>query len=92
MSLTKQISPATKSGRFSLLASQVLRAQEQTAQVFRERLFSVSEARVALGGLHQATVRRFIRNGLLKAVRVGEHGHFKIPFSEIRRLRGETEK
>jgi len=55
-------------------------------------MVSISEARVALGDLHPTTIRRFIRNGLLRAVRVGEHGHFKIPFSEIRRLRGETEK
>jgi excisionase family DNA binding protein len=89
--LPEQIRPATKTGRFSLLATQVLQTQQKTAEMYRDRLFSISEARVALGGLHASTIRKYIKSGLLKAIRVGRLGHYRIPASELRRLRGEEQ-
>lgn len=86
---TRAISPFTRTGRYSLLGANLLRQQEQTNLLFRERLLSITEASVALGGLTSATVRRWIQAGHVRATRVGKLGHFKVPASEIRRLKGE---
>lgn len=92
MSMSERIAPVTFNGRYSLLASQLLQTEKQTAAIYRERLFSISETRAMLGGVHGSTIRNYIKMGLLKAVRIGEHGHWKVPLSEILRVREAGEK
>jgi excisionase family DNA binding protein len=48
----------------------------------------VTETRAALG-LTGATIRRWLAAGLVKGTRVGARGHWRIPISEVLRLRGE---
>jgi Helix-turn-helix domain len=78
----------TRGARYRLAGALLLRQQEQTARLYRERLFSVTETRLALG-LTASTVRRWLSAGLVKGVRTGRQGHWRIPVSEILRLRGE---
>jgi hypothetical protein len=79
----------TQRRQYSLLAKELLRQQEQTSELFRERILSITEVRAALGGLTAGTIRKWLRCGYLKGFRVGRLGHWKIPVSEVLRLRGE---
>ena len=49
------------------------------------RAYTVTEAAQLLG-VYPGTVRRLIRAGRLRSVRFGEHGHHRIPASELDRL------
>lgn len=41
-------------------------------------------------GVHQETLRRWDREGKLKAVRIGERGHRKYPVLEIEKMKKAT--
>jgi hypothetical protein len=77
-----------RSARNGLAGALLLAQQRETAHMYRARLFSVTETRAALG-LTAATIRRWLAAGLVKGVRTGHRGHWRIPISEILRLRGE---
>jgi hypothetical protein len=78
--------PKTQGQRYTLLSSQLARQQLQINSLFQERLISVREAALALGGVTVATVRSYARKGLLKSVRIGRYGWIRIPVSSIREL------
>jgi hypothetical protein len=86
----KQLQPTMPASRFGAMANSILQAHKQTNAVLADRMLRLTEAALALDS-HPATLRRGIRAGTIKAVRIGKRGLFKIALSEIRRLRGEIE-
>jgi excisionase family DNA binding protein len=78
----------TQGERYNLMAAQLLRQQAETAQLFCERLLTVREAAQALGGVGVGTVRRYVRTGVLRSVRVGKLGWIRIPAGAVRELLG----
>jgi excisionase family DNA binding protein len=82
--------PVRRRARLNIVGAGLLRAQQATTSLYLDRPLSTSEARAALGIADPATIPKWIRQGLIKAVRTGAHGHYRIPRSEIARLRGET--
>lgn len=67
--------------------SSALQAREQLGfSLLTERTFSVTEVCLALQVV-PATVRLWIRKGELKAMRTGPLGRFRVPASELERLK-----
>ena len=92
MTLLDQLRPITKTARFSLLGSQLLAVQQRTVALYQEKLYSITEARPLLGNAHAVTVRRMIKSGALKALKLHPRGPWRIPHSAIMAVRGETQK
>jgi excisionase family DNA binding protein len=78
----------TQRARFSLVGQALLQNQQRNLAMFNERPLSLREAATALNVGHH-TLRNWIHAGIVRAVRVGKAGHFKIRPSEIRRVLGE---
>jgi len=82
--------PKTQTQRYSLLSGQLLRQQTELSNLFGQRLLTIREAAVILGGLTQATVRTYCRTGRLTSIRVGRRGWIRIPLSSVRKLLTEA--
>jgi excisionase family DNA binding protein len=52
-----------------------------------EKMLKPSEFGLEVGGFSSQTVRRWIRENLVKAERAGKGGHFRIPASEVERFK-----
>lgn len=78
--------PKTQGQRYTLLSSQLARQQQQINSLFQDRLLSVREAAQALGGVTVATVRSYAKKGLVKSVRVGRFGWYRISLSSLQAL------
>jgi len=52
--------------------------------------YSTREAAKLLGYKSISTLHNHINAGYIKAYRVAEHGHYRIPATEIDRLKGTT--
>lgn len=50
----------------------------------RRLLTSIETAKVL--GVSRWTVRRWAEDGYLRAIRLGPHGHYRIPVSEVARV------
>ena len=76
-----------RSPRLRSLASALITAQQENLNLLAQRSFSVSETALSLGVSPQ-TVRLWIRHGDIAATRVGKLGKFRIPASQIEKLKG----
>jgi len=54
-----------------------------------EPVFTLREA-AAMVGLQIGQMRRHVKAGRVKSIRIGERGHFKVLQSEIERIREES--
>jgi excisionase family DNA binding protein len=78
----------TQTGRFGFLGQALLQNQQRNLAMFNERPLSLREAATALNVGHH-TLRNWVHQGLIHAIRIGSKGHFKFKPSEIRRVLGE---
>ena len=63
-------------------------AEEQAAtQLLAQRMLSVAEVAASLG-VNRGTVRQWIRLRHILGFRSGPLGHFRVPISEVQRMKG----
>lgn len=67
------------------LARQIERNLEQRAALFADPLLSLKDAKAVLG-VCEATLRRFIKRGILPVVRFSPRGHLKVRQSALQAL------
>jgi len=58
----------------------------QRSALFNDCLLSISEVRVALGGIGYSKIQTLIKNGELPTVRIGKNGHRKVRASAVKAL------
>jgi excisionase family DNA binding protein len=73
--------------RYASLAGLMLQQEKTASSLLAQRMFSVTETASALG-LNPATIREWVKRGDLLGVRSGQKGHYRIPQSELARLKG----
>jgi excisionase family DNA binding protein len=54
------------------------------------KTLAVKEAAAKIG-VHADTLRRGLREGTVRGVKVREHGPWRVPISEVARLEGESQ-
>lgn len=64
---------------------------EQLVQTPQKQAYTITEAAEMLA-VDRETIRRNILNGSIKAVRLNERGHYRIPANELECFIGEEEK
>lgn len=52
-----------------------------------EQTYTVEQVAKLLG-FHEVTIRRHLKRGVIKGVRVGDLGRWRVPLAEINRLTG----
>jgi len=65
----------------------LMRKQQKHALMTPDRLYTIKQARALLGNPCATTVRRWLKVGILHGTRIGPRGYFRIPQSEIERVR-----
>jgi len=78
-------------GRFNPLAAQIKRTLELRNQLCGDPLLGLSEVAQATGEPCYATIRRWIKMGMLHTVRFGPRGHHRVRLSELRRFLGDQQ-
>jgi Helix-turn-helix domain len=78
--------------RRSPLLLQNQRAQQHREAMSIDPLLSLAEAQLLLGNPCHSTLLRWIKNGVLRAMRPHKTAHYKIRLSEIERFRSEGGK
>lgn len=76
-----------RSTRVQSLASSMLRVQQENASLLATPMVSVPEFAVAMN-ITTATAHRWLHASKVKGFRTGEAGWYRIPISEIARLKG----
>jgi excisionase family DNA binding protein len=79
----------TQTGRYGLVAQAMLQNQQNNLTLFRQRPLGLREAAVALG-VSLVTLRKWVNQKYIAAIRVGSRGHWRIRPEEIERVLNEN--
>jgi hypothetical protein len=78
-------------GRCNPLAVQIKKTFDLKNELYGDPFLSLSEVAQATGEPCYATIRRWIKTGLIRTVRFGPRGHHRVRLSELRRFVGDQQ-
>lgn len=76
-----------RGSRHANLAAVMLQQEQQATALMAQRMLSIREV-AASCGVNVAQVRLWRKRGYLQAFRSGPRGHWRIPITELARLKG----